>query len=156
GPHHFYTLQWKCTWQRPPGRSLDSLQFGSHTMTCLQTRHLLRLSCLGFVFALTRGAAIARATETLRAAPQFGRHVVAVLDRLGCNAGACHGSFRGQNGFRLSLFGGDASMDFEYIVRDAFGRRINRADPEKSLLLLKPTLQLPHQGGLRLAKDGPE
>lgn len=90
------------------------------------------------------------------AAPQFARHVVAVLDRLGCNTGACHGSFRGQNGFRLALFGGDASMDFESIVRDSLGRRLNLVNPEQSLLLLKPTLQLPHRGGLKLVKDGPE
>jgi hypothetical protein len=89
-------------------------------------------------------------------APRFGRHVVAVLDRLGCNAGACHGSFRGQNGFRLSLFGGDPIMDYEFIARDAFGRRINRVAPERSLLLLKPTAQVPHGGGLRLHKDSAE
>src|SRR5437870_8681871 len=85
--------------------------------------------------------------------PLFARHVVAVLDRLGCNSGACHGSFRGQNGFRLSLFGGDPAMDYEFIARDAFGRRLNRVAPERSLLLLKPSLQVPHRGGLRLPKD---
>src|SRR6516162_4920353 len=89
-------------------------------------------------------------------APRFGRHVVAVLDRLGCNAGACHGSFRGQNGFRLALFGGDPAMDYEFLARDAFGRRINRVAPERSLLLLKPTAQVPHGGGLRLHKDSAE
>src|SRR5262245_53145799 len=136
----------KNTWQRPPGRSLDSLQFGSHTMTCLPIRHWLRLSCLTYICVAFTGAALARAEAALPATPHFARHVVAILDRLGCNAGACHGSFRGQNGFRLSLFGGDASIDYDYIVRDAFGRRINLAEPEKSLLLLKPTLQVPHQG----------
>jgi hypothetical protein len=90
------------------------------------------------------------------AEPQFARHVVAVLDRLGCNSGACHGSFRGQNGFRLSLFGGDPSLDYVSLARDSFGRRINRLDPERSLLLLKPTLQVPHRGGLRLNKDSSE
>jgi hypothetical protein len=89
-------------------------------------------------------------------APLFGRQVVAVLDRLGCNSGSCHGSFRGQNGFRLSLFGSEPAVDYQNIAPDAFGRRINFIDPDRSLLLLKPTNQTPHQGGLRLKKDGPE
>ncbi|MDB4637762.1 hypothetical protein OAF24_02575, partial [bacterium] len=42
-------------------------------------------------------------TET----PEFRRHVVPLLSRLGCNGRACHGSFQGQGGFRLSLFGYD-------------------------------------------------
>jgi hypothetical protein len=47
-------------------------------------------------------------------------------------------------------------MDFENIARDAFGRRIDLAQPERSLLLLKPTLQLPHRGGKRLELDSHE
>lgn len=88
--------------------------------------------------------------------PQFARQVVAVLDRLGCNSGACHGSFRGQNGFRLSLFGSEPAIDYEFIANDAFGRRINRNDPEQSLLLLKPTLQTSHRGGLKLTRGSAE
>jgi hypothetical protein len=88
--------------------------------------------------------------------PQFGRHVVAVLDRLGCNSGSCHGSFRGQNGFRLSLFAGEPTLDYEFIAHDSLGRRVNFADPDRSLLLLKPTNQVPHVGGTRLKKDSPE
>ena len=41
------------------------------------------------------------------AVPDFQRHVVPLLGRLGCNAAKCHGSFQGQGGFRLSLFGFD-------------------------------------------------
>src|SRR5262245_22933833 len=115
-------------------------------MTSLPHCPLSSLQFFGLVCGLASLiAAGVRAAERPSAEPLFGRHVVAVLDRLGCNSGACHGSFRGQNGFRLSLFGGDAAMDYEYIVLDAFGRRIDRADPDKSLLLLKPTAQLPHQ-----------
>jgi hypothetical protein len=87
---------------------------------------------------------------------RFGSQVVAVLDRLGCNAGACHGSFRGQNGFRLSLFGSDPALDYESIARDAYGRRVNVDDPERSLLLQKPTLALPHKGGFKLDPQGAE
>jgi hypothetical protein len=115
-------------------------------MTCRLT--FLPLACL---MLLAGGAAAADDGP-----PQFARHVVAVLDRLGCNAGACHGSFRGQNGFRLSLFGGDAQMDYAFIARNAFGRRVNLNEPEQSLLLVKPTSQVAHGGGLRLIKDSPE
>src|SRR5262249_3089167 len=114
------------------------------------------------LLGMSGGAAVAVARpssaplEPSRSSPQFARHVVAVLDRLGCNAGACHGSFRGQNGFRLSLFGGDPALDYEGITHDALGRRINRADPEQSLLLLKPTGAVPHGGGLRLRPGSTE
>jgi hypothetical protein len=100
--------------------------------------------------------ASAAGAETAAPPPLFSRQVVAVLDRLGCNAGACHGSFRGQNGFRLSLFGSDPEIDYHFIARDALGRRLNRSDPEQSLLLLKATARVPHGGGLRLRKGGPE
>src|SRR5262245_16597648 len=49
------------------------------------------------------------ATET----PSFQRHVVPLVGRLGCNGRACHGSFQGQGGFRLSLFGYDFKADHE-------------------------------------------
>ncbi|MBL8797343.1 MAG: DUF1553 domain-containing protein [Planctomycetia bacterium] len=112
-----------------------------------------RLSMLGMVLlCAVRPASAAEPPP----GPSFGRQVVAVLDRLGCNSGSCHGSFRGQNGFRLSLFGSEPAVDFQYIVPDAFGRRVNFIDPDQSLLLLKPTNQAPHQGGLRLKKDSPE
>src|SRR5262245_4507993 len=39
--------------------------------------------------------------------PTFERDVIPVLTRAGCNAGACHGKARGQNGFQLSLLGFD-------------------------------------------------
>ena len=48
-------------------------------------------------------AAVAAAAEK----PDFRRHVVPLLGRLGCNGRACHGSFQGQGGFMLSLFGYD-------------------------------------------------
>ncbi len=39
--------------------------------------------------------------------PSYQRHVAALFSRLGCNGGTCHGAVKGQNGFRLSLFGAD-------------------------------------------------
>jgi hypothetical protein len=83
----------------------------------------------------------------------FQRHVAPLLGRHGCNTGACHGSFQGKGGLRLSLFGYSAESDHAALTRDGLGRRINLADPDRSLLLLKPTMQLPHEGGVRFARD---
>jgi hypothetical protein len=83
----------------------------------------------------------------------FERHVAPLLGRYGCNAGACHGSFQGKGGLRLSLFGYSPAMDYTALTRDGLGRRVNVADPERSLLLLKPTSQAPHEGGLRFGAD---
>ena len=79
----------------------------------------------------------------------FRNHVQPVLAKAGCNAGACHGAAAGQNGFRLSLRGYDDEGDFITLTRQAQGRRINPADPGRSLLLLKATGTIPHKGGKR-------
>lgn len=83
----------------------------------------------------------------------FERHVQGLLGKLGCNAGACHGSFQGKGGLYLSLFSYSPEKDFSAFTRDGMGRRINRSDPDQSLLLLKPSGQLKHGGGLRFSKD---
>jgi hypothetical protein len=79
----------------------------------------------------------------------FSREVVPVLTRAGCNAGSCHGAQHGRGGFRLSLFGFDPAFDQREIVQSAEGRRVVPSDPERSILLLKPTLQMEHAGGER-------
>lgn len=96
------------------------------------------------------------ATQPVRGGePLFGREVVPVFYKLGCSAGACHGSFSGKGGFRLSLFASDPEADYRE-VRGFYGRRINRQEPEQSLLLLKPTGQVPHGGDVRLIKGSDE
>src|SRR5438128_4944263 len=97
-----------------------------------------------------------RAAETAPATPLFGRHVVALFSRLGCNAGSCHGAVKGQNGFRLTLFGADPALDHERLLREATGRRLNLLDPDASLLLLKATARIPHEGGNRLEAGSAE
>jgi hypothetical protein len=82
----------------------------------------------------------------------FERHVASLLGRMGCNSGACHGSFQGRGGFRLSLFGYSPEHDYAAFTRDGMGRRVNIGDPDSSLILLKPTAQVPHEGGQRFAK----
>ena len=87
------------------------------------------------------------------AAVDFDRHVAGLFGRLGCNTGACHGSFQGRGGLNLSLFGHDPARDFRSLTRDAMGRRVTPLDPDRSLLLLKATGRLPHEGGRRFAAD---
>ena len=85
----------------------------------------------------------------------FHYEVLAALTKQGCNSGACHGSPRGKAGFRLSLFAYDAEFDQSTLVREKYGHRTNLIDPESSLLLVKPTMQVAHGGGRRLRKSDP-
>jgi Protein of unknown function (DUF1553)/Protein of unknown function (DUF1549) len=82
--------------------------------------------------------------------PTFEHDVLPILTRAGCNAGACHGKARGQNGFQLSLLGFDPDFDFNAITQEARGRRLLPGSPENSLFLRKPAGQIPHGGGKRL------
>jgi hypothetical protein len=79
----------------------------------------------------------------------FVRDVVPILTKSGCATSSCHGSIRGQAGFKLSLFGYEPEADFDAITKAAERARIDRSDPGKSLLLLKPTYQVQHGGGER-------
>ncbi len=93
------------------------------------------------------------ASDESPAAPDFQRHVVPLLGRLGCNGRACHGSFQGRGGFRLSLFGYDFQADHTALVTsqgDEGRPRIDLAAPAHSLILQKPTLAIDHEGGQRL------
>jgi hypothetical protein len=79
----------------------------------------------------------------------FTREIVPVLTRAGCNQGACHGAQHGRGGFKLSLLGFDPAFDYAQIVASAEGRRVVVSDPERSILLQKPTLTMEHGGGER-------
>lgn len=85
----------------------------------------------------------------------FRNDVMPVLSKGGCNAGTCHGNKNGKGGFKLSLRGQDAEQDYQTLTRDTFSRRINSMEPEASLILLKPTTTVPHEGGQRF-KPGSE
>ncbi len=77
----------------------------------------------------------------------FVREVVPLISKTGCNAGTCHGNQKGQNGFKLSLRGYDPVYDYRALIDDLAGRRFNRSQPAQSLILLKPTQGVPHEGG---------
>src|SRR5436305_11855847 len=86
-------------------------------------------------------------------AVDFERHLMGLFGRMGCNGGSCHGSFQGKGGFQLSLFGYAPDKDYWHLTRGTLGRRINPADPDQSLVLLKATGQVRHEGGVSFTKD---
>lgn len=121
------TRQFRCT----PGRGAGSM-FGV---------------VVAMVLGLSAGAA--HASEPV----SFRYDVLPVLTKAGCNAGTCHGTPTGKNGFRLSLRGYDPELDLHTLTREVQARRINRFHPADSLVLLKATAELPHEGGRRFDSD---
>ena len=81
----------------------------------------------------------------------FVNDIIPVLTKAGCNVGVCHAKAgNGQNGFQLSLLGFEPQEDFEHLTKEARNRRLFAGSPERSLLLMKATGQVPHGGGVRL------
>src|SRR5262249_3547879 len=67
-----------------------------------------------------------------------------------------HGNLSGKGGFRLSLRGDDPDFDFQSLTHDQFGRRLSAVAPERSLIVLKPSARIPHEGGQRFARQSIE
>jgi hypothetical protein len=86
----------------------------------------------------------------------FRNDVMALLSKAGCNMGTCHGNQNGKAGFKLSLRAQDPDADHQSLTRDMLARRTNPNDPDQSLILLKATAQLAHEGGQRFSKDSAE
>ena len=78
--------------------------------------------------------------------PDYVRDVKPVISRMGCDAGTCHGAKDGKNGFKLSLRGYDPIFDVRAFTDDISARRVNYASPDDSLMLLKATGAVPHEG----------
>jgi hypothetical protein len=98
-------------------------------------------------------ASIAAAAFGAETRVTFLRDVAPILNKVGCTSGTCHGAAKGKNGFKLSLRGYDPQFDYEALLYDLAGRRFNRADPGKSLMLAKPSQEIAHGGGQRFTKD---
>lgn len=82
----------------------------------------------------------------------FVNDVVPLLTKAGCNVGVCHAKAGGgQKGFQLSLLGFEPQEDFEHLTKEGRNRRLFAGAPDRSLLLLKASGQMPHGGGVRLA-----
>lgn len=83
----------------------------------------------------------------------FRHDVLPVLSKAGCNSGGCHGALAGKGGFRLSLNAYDPATDHYNITRENRGRRIEFADPARSLFVIKPTAAVRHKGGKFIHED---
>lgn len=142
------------------GRQRDLTRFAKFTS---KAPRVATAGANGVVSAIGNGQAViqaevkgkkAQTTLTINDAEKtatvhFANDIIPMITRLGCNAGSCHGALKGQNGFKLSLFGYDPEADYQMIVKEGNGRRIDREKPEDSLILLKPTFAVAHGGGQR-------
>ncbi|MHC4878181.1 MAG: DUF1549 domain-containing protein [Planctomycetota bacterium] len=103
---------------------------------------------------------LALATPTTASAAEatspisFENDVVPILTKAGCNTGSCHAKAGGgQKGFQLSMLGFEPREDYDSLVKEAHGRRLFPAIPERSLLLRKACGDAPHGGGIRLLRN---
>jgi len=119
------------------------------------------------------GGLSAESTINVQASPRtraasFALDLEGIFTRKGCNDSHCHGSVKGRGGFKLSSQAGNPREDHRWIARGGTFQiyslesagpeapRIRPEKPEESLLLMKPTLQVPHGGGRRLDPAGPD
>ncbi|MFZ4766730.1 MAG: DUF1549 domain-containing protein, partial [Roseimicrobium sp.] len=79
--------------------------------------------------------------------PDYVHDVMPILAKAGCNMGTCHGAKDGKNGFKLSLRGYDPIYDVTAFAEELWSRRANVAAPSHSLMLLKASGSVPHEGG---------
>lgn len=86
----------------------------------------------------------------------FRNHILPILTKSACNSGACHGAAAGKGGLKLTLRGYDPDADYMVLTRQAGGRRAVAGEPDQSLLLLKPTMEIAHGGGKRIDKASPD
>jgi len=118
----------------------------------------VKLACIAVLSAVTASAQSVRPFS-------FPRDIGSILTKRGCNSTACHGGVKGRGGFKLSANGLYPAEDYEWIVQggeyqvlttEVKGERvprIDRANPEKSLILTKPTMVTAHAGGKRFEVD---
>ncbi|HEV3438199.1 MAG TPA: S-layer protein, partial [Gemmata sp.] len=147
--------------KRSDGREIDLTPTASYNVS---DPKVIRVEPSGRVFPITNGTAEITATVngmTVKVSVtsekmdtplpiNFANHVVPVFTKLGCSSGGCHGKIAGQNGFRLSLLGFDPRFDYDNLMKEARGRRVFPAAPEKSLLLTKATGTAAHGGGKKI------
>ncbi len=124
-------------------------------------KHAIRSTVLMSTAWLGSSLAVAQTLpEAKPSAPEtvisFQNEVMAVLSKSGCNLGLCHGNKNGKGGFKLSLRGQDPELDYLALTRTDTARRCNPVQPDQSLVLRKPTMQLAHEGGRRLRAEETE
>lgn len=92
-------------------------------------------------------------TATPASQVSFYNEVMPLISKAGCNLGSCHGNANGKASFKLSLRGQDPDDDHVALTKDFFARRIQPNDPDNSLLLLKATTEVAHEGGKRFGQE---
>ncbi|MCO6456247.1 MAG: DUF1549 domain-containing protein [Pirellulaceae bacterium] len=153
----FDVAQFLVTAQLEDGNSLDVTRMADVSVTGdlveLSPRGLARVRGDGqavVTFSLgghmVQAAVVAEGLET-EFHPDFVVDVAPAIAKMGCNAGTCHGANKGKAGFKLSLRGNDPLFDVRALTDDHASRRVNLASPDDSLMLLKATAQVPHEGG---------
>src|SRR6188472_2189692 len=96
-----------------------------HRFLTLRWQFFLAWLAIAFVSGSDRFVHADVPASTSAVGIDFRNDIEPLLSRYGCNAGGCHGKASGQNGFKLSLFGFDATYDYDEIVKRARGRRIS-------------------------------
>lgn len=154
-------------------RDVTSEASWSLSQPALASLHAARLSAqsdgkLTLTAALNNVKSTAAIDITQTAATRdlsFTRDVVEVLTKHGCNSAACHGGVKGRGGFKLSANALFPKDDYEWITKGGTYQvltnevkgervpRINTEQPEKSMLLAKASMTVPHGGGKRIPAD---
>lgn len=120
------------------------------------SRWLISTRRLALIAGLLWTPSVFALHPTVAPAPSFQNDVMAVLSKAGCNLGTCHGNANGKGGFKLSLRGQNPEQDFETLTRQVGSRRASIVQPDDSLLLQKPLMKVPHEGGRRFKPDSDE
>ncbi|MGB4707767.1 MAG: DUF1549 and DUF1553 domain-containing protein [Fuerstiella sp.] len=110
----------------------------------------------GLAALVLTSACIANLSRADDASPSFRNDVMAVLSKSGCNQGTCHGNANGKGGLKLSLRGQNPESDYITLSRESAARRVTPLSPADSLLLQKPSMQIPHEGGRRFPPGSSE
>ena len=84
----------------------------------------------------------------------FSNKLYPILKDAGC--AACHNSNGVASATRLHFPDADATPDRIEAFGNSLVRLVDRDQPDESLLLKKPTLRVPHTGGLRIKPGSPE
>ncbi len=104
---------------------------------------------------LTASAEVTVKEMAMPSPVSFKNEMLAALTKASCNMGACHGSPSGKGGFRLSLRAFDPTIDTLTLRSEFMQRRINPVQPDESLLIKKPLMDVAHGGGRRIKKGDP-
>ena len=93
----------------------------------------------------------------------FARDIGGIFTKRGCNNSDCHGGVKGQGGLKLTKNALHPKEDYRWIVEGGVFQvlvdeskgpknpRVDLEQPEKSLILSKPAMTVPHGGGQRFA-----